>query len=158
VSGPAAITPVGPDAAALLAALHEAGIGAAGPHWSEAAFATLLALPGRQALIAGDAGEPLGMLVLGHAADEAEILTLAVLPAAQRRGVGAALVAAAQRVAARQGATRMFLEVAADNAAARALYAAAGFVPVGLRRGYYERAAGAVDALVLALPLTPPSS
>jgi ribosomal-protein-alanine N-acetyltransferase len=45
----------------------------------------------------------------------------------------------------------MFLEVAADNTAARALYAAAGYQQVGQRRGYY---AGGIDALVLARPLT----
>jgi ribosomal-protein-alanine N-acetyltransferase len=45
----------------------------------------------------------------------------------------------------------MFLEVAAANAPARALYAAAGYQRVGERRGYY---AGGIDALVLARPLT----
>ena len=45
----------------------------------------------------------------------------------------------------------MFLEVAEDNRAARALYAAAGFASVGRRPAYYARpgAADAVAALIL---------
>ncbi len=148
------ITEAGVEAAALLAALHGEGIGEAGPAWTEAAFATLLALPGRCAFVADEAGQPLGFVLLGLAADEAEVITLAVLPDARRRGIGAALVAAAAREAAARGATRLFLEVAEDNAPARALYARAGFVPVGRRKGYYARPAAAVDALVLALILS----
>lgn len=147
------IAEAGPEAAPLLAALHATAIGEAGPAWTEAAFATLLALPGRLALVAAEAEAPLGFVLLGLAADEAEILTLAVLPASRRRGAGAALVAAAAREAAARGATRLFLEVAEDNAPARALYARAGFVPVGRRKGYYAREGGAVDALVLVLAL-----
>lgn len=151
------VVPLGVEGAGLLAALHAAGIGAAGPAWDEAAFAGLLALPGRIALVASGASGPAGFLLLGQAADEAEIITLAVLPTARRRGIGRALVSAAAAHAAAAGATRLFLEVADDNAPALALYARAGFVPVGRRRGYYARAGGAVDARVLALPLTPSS-
>jgi ribosomal-protein-alanine N-acetyltransferase len=147
------VTAVGVEAAPLLAALHQAGIGEAGPAWDEAAFASLLALPGRLALVAAEEGEPLGMLLLGLVADEGEIITLAVLPGARRRGLGAALLAAAAAEAAGRGVARLFLEVAEDNAPARALYAGAGFVPVGRRKSYYARAGGAVDALMLALSL-----
>jgi ribosomal-protein-alanine N-acetyltransferase len=151
------VAPLGAEGAALLAALHAVGIGDAGPAWDEAAFAGLLALPGRTALVASSDAGPAGFLLLGQAADEAEIITLAVLPGTRRRGIGRALVSAAAAHAAASGATRLFLEVGEDNAPARALYAGAGFVPVGRRRGYYARAGGAVDALVLALPLTPSS-
>jgi ribosomal-protein-alanine N-acetyltransferase len=52
--------------------------------------------------------------------------------------------------AARRGARRIYLEVAEDNAAARALYAAEGFEPIGRRRGYYARREGpAVDAITM---------
>jgi ribosomal-protein-alanine N-acetyltransferase len=146
------VTEAGAEAAALCAALHAGGIGSAGPAWDEAAFAALLAQPGRRALVASEGGEPVGLLLLGLAADEAEILALAVLPAARRRGIGRALVAAACSRAAARGAQRLLLEVAEGNAAARALYGALGFVPVGRRRGYYP---GGGDALVLARPLGP---
>jgi ribosomal-protein-alanine N-acetyltransferase len=56
------------------------------------------------------------------------------------------LLAGAMAQAASLGATAMFLEVSERNEAARALYAAAGFVPAGRRRRYY---ADGTDALVL---------
>lgn len=152
-----ALTEAGPEAAALLAALHEAGIGAAGPAWDEAAFASLLGQPGRVALIAAAGPEPVGLLLLGLAADEAEVLTLAVLPAARRGGVGRALLARAAALAASRGARRMFLEVAETNAAARALYAQAGFEEIARRRAYYANASGRQDALVLARAISPSS-
>lgn len=148
------ITEAGAEAASLLASLHAHGIGEAGPAWTGDAFATLLALPGRGAFVAEEAGQPVGFMLLGLAADEAEVITLAVLPAARRRGIGAALVGAAAREASVRGATRLFLEVAEDNAPARALYGRAGFVPIGRRKGYYAREPGPVDALVLALTLS----
>jgi ribosomal-protein-alanine N-acetyltransferase len=43
----------------------------------------------------------------------------------------------------------MFLEVAADNLAAIALYQATGFIKVGVRKGYYPHPDGAKDALVM---------
>ena len=57
------------------------------------------------------------------------------------------------REATSQGATRMALEVAVDNAPAIALYRALGFVTVGRRKGYYARAGGgAIDAAIMAAP------
>jgi ribosomal-protein-alanine N-acetyltransferase len=140
--------------AGLLAALHAAGIGSAGPAWDAAAFAALLALPGRCALIATAADEPAGLALIGIAADEAELLTLAVLPGFRRRGIGRALVAAACARASASGATRLFLEVGEANAPARRLYAGFGFRAVGRRQRYYP---GGEDALVLALGLSAPS-
>ncbi len=84
------------------------------------------------------------MVLLRVAADEAEILTIGV--AARRQGLGTALMAAALAAARAQGAAAMFLEVAADNAAARGLYGNLGFAAAGQRRGYYANGA---DALLL---------
>ena len=90
-------------------------------------------------------------------ADEAEILTLAVHPTARRRGIAARLTAQAAAAARSLGVVRLFLEVAEDNAPARALYAALGFQPAGRRRGYYARKDGpAADALILALNFNAP--
>ncbi len=86
------------------------------------------------------------MILARVAADEAEILTLAVAPPSRRAGLGAALLRAAMRHAGRVGARTMFLEVAVTNGAARALYASFGFREAGLRRGYYI---DGTDALVL---------
>lgn len=90
------------------------------------------------------AGFILCRLIVG----EAEILTLAVRPQHRRRGVAAALVEAALAAAAPAGAA-MFLEVAADNVGAIALYRRAGFEEIGRRAGYYGRRSGSVDALVM---------
>ncbi|MEL6765718.1 MAG: GNAT family N-acetyltransferase [Pseudomonadota bacterium] len=100
--------------------------------------------------IIADADLALCVAVLRFAADEAEILTLGVVPEARRRGLGTALLAASIAIAEGCGAASIFLEVAEDNDAARALYAAAGFEEVGRRDGYYERRDGSrVAALVL---------
>ena len=132
-----------------LAALHAAAFTHPRP-WSAAEFAALLAGPGVFLLTEGTEG-----LLMGRAlAGEAELLTIAVAPSARRRGLGARLVGRFLDAAAARGADRAFLEVAADNVAAQALYASAGFAPAGRRRGYYRDAAGAaVDALVLSRAL-----
>jgi [ribosomal protein S18]-alanine N-acetyltransferase len=78
--------------------------------------------------------------------DEAEVHTIAVDPDHRRRGVGGVLLAGLlEALAAREVAT-VHLEVRADNDAALALYAAHGFVRVGLRPAYY---ADGTDALLL---------
>lgn len=123
------------------AALHAASF-PAGEAWSADAIGLLLALPASFGVLRP--GE--GFVLASAAAGEAEILTIAVVPAARRQGVGGALLAAALAGARLRGATTMFLEVAEGNAAARALYAAAGFHEVGRRRRYY---ADGADALVL---------
>ena len=103
------------------------------------------------ALAAQDAsGALVGFILTRLMAGEAEVLTLAVRPAARRRGVGRALLEAALLLVAGEPAAAMFLEVAADNAGAIALYEKAGFETVGRRAGYYGRAgAPSVDALVM---------
>jgi ribosomal-protein-alanine N-acetyltransferase len=136
----------GVEAAPLLAALHDAS---AAPGWAAEAFGRLLVLPGCFALV-----EARGFALARVAADEAELLMLAVVPSARRQGIGTMLLRAAMAHAAGQGAARIFLEVAAANGAARALYAASGFRQVGRRGSYY---ADGGDALVLAAPLSPPS-
>ena len=113
------------------------------------------------ALIASGAvalAEDGGFILIRAAAGEAEILTLAVDPAARRAGLGRRLVEAAAVRAAAQGAQTLFLEVADDNEAALALYRAAGFAQTGRRKAYYKRTApdGAAqmrDALIFARAL-----
>lgn len=120
--------------------LHDACFGAAA--WSEASIAALFASPGVFGFIA-EAG---GCVIARAVAGEAEILTIAVSPAARRHGLGRQLLDAALAEAARRGASAVFLEVAADNAAARALYAGARFAEAGRRRNYYG---SGQDALLL---------
>lgn len=136
----------GPEA---LAALHGTSFDRA---WTAAAFADLLSQPGVTAITAPD-----GFILFRVVADEAEILTLAVRPQARGRGQGAELTRNAAVVAAAAGAQRLFLEVAEDNVAARALYRRVGFEAVGRRPRYYARpGASPVDALLLSLNLPGP--
>lgn len=79
--------------------------------------------------------------------DEAWVQNIAVRRDAQRQGVGRALLEALLAEAARRGARRTLLEVAVDNAPAQKLYAAYGFEPIGVRRGYYQPSN--TDALVM---------
>lgn len=126
---------------AVLEAMH--GMAFA-PHdaWSAEVIAAQLAAPGGFGLL-HPAG---GMVLLRVVADEAEILTLAVVPAARCRGVGTALLRAGMDRAAAAGAGCMFLEVGVANQAARRVYGAAGFAEVGVRRRYYS---DGTDALVM---------
>jgi ribosomal-protein-alanine N-acetyltransferase len=136
--------------AVLLARLHAASFAPA-ERWDAAAMAALLDMPGCFACLhEGDDGAPCGMALLRVVADEAELLTIAVLPAARGRRAGTDLVEQALREAGRRGACRMFLEVACGNETARALYLGQGFSPIGRRQSYY---ADGSDALVLARAL-----
>lgn len=142
-----------PEHAAELAALHASLFEAP---WDAAAFASLLSHPGSTAFLArvGAPPQTVGFILGQLAADEAEILSLGVGKGSQRHGIGRRLVEALGRAAKRAEAKRLFLEVAADNAAALALYGKLGFAEVGRRKGYYERTGGpAQDALTLALTL-----
>jgi [ribosomal protein S18]-alanine N-acetyltransferase len=94
--------------------------------------------------------EEQGFILFRVAADEAEVLTLAVTPAARRHGLGRRLLRAALERAAAQGAARMFLEVSAANGPARGLYETAGFSEVARRPRYYVDGS---DALVLSRTL-----
>lgn len=122
--------------------------------WSEEAIARLLSQPECFALRLDE-----GFILMRTIAGEAEILTLAVLAGARRRGLGRTLVAAGLEAARARGAEAAFLEVAVDNPAAIALYERAGFAAAGRRRGYYSRPGeAAVDALVMRCDLNSPSA
>lgn len=145
-----------PADAAAIAALHGALFD---EPWSAADVLGLVTGPTAVALLAtGDAergGARLDGFLIGRlVADEAEILTLGVSHARRGRGLARALCGAfADRVHG-AGARRVFLEVAADNVAALALYRRLGFAATGVRRGYYPRLhAPAVDAQCMALEL-----
>ncbi len=72
---------------------------------------------------------------------EAELESIAVMPAEQRNGIGRALLDAVLAWAVEQEADRIRLEVRMSNAAAVALYKRAGFLQTGVRRDYYSNPA-----------------
>jgi ribosomal-protein-alanine N-acetyltransferase len=117
--------------------------------WSPEEFAALLERPDTLVPAAVQDGYVVGFAVAMIIAGEAELLTLVCAPGLRRRGIARALMGVLGQEASRRGAGCWFLEVATDNAAARALYEALGFAEVGRRPGYYPGAEGPVDALVM---------
>ncbi len=87
-----------------------------------------------------------GVALLGG---DAHVQTMAVARAEQGRGLGRVLLRELLAHAEEVGAARVLLEVRADNPVAQALYVAAGFVPLGVRRRYYQPSGA--DAAVMAL-------
>lgn len=136
-----------PDPTAL-AALHAQSFVTPRP-WSAQEFADILTNP--RVFLLGDSSA----FLIGHCvADEAELLTLAVATEMRRTGKGRALTQEFLRESAQRNARRAFLEVAADNHPAIALYTGCGFVQVGRRKRYYTAADGQpMDALVLSATL-----
>lgn len=88
--------------------------------------------------------------------DEAELLLIAVVPAARGGGIGSRLLAAAIDDAQDRGVSEIFLEMRDGNAAALALYRSQGFAEVGRRRDYYRGADSLrFDAITMRRPLNP---
>ena len=124
--------------------------------WSAETFWSELAHPEtRWYVVAQDgAGALLGYAGLLLPGSEADVQTIAVLPRAQGRGVGRALLSGLVERAVSGGATGLLLEVRADNVPAIALYTSAGFERIAIRRRYYQP--GDHDAHVMRLrPLRP---
>ena len=137
-----------------LAGIHAAAFAGEGRPWSAPEFLALLGEPAVALRLAhsGHGGNhaAVGFALYRAVADEAELLTLSVLPEAQREGIGAGLLAACEDGARAAGAARLFLEVAAGNLAARALYHRAGYRECGRRKGNYLRPdASRDDAVVM---------
>lgn len=114
--------------------------------WSEEEFAGLMAQPNVIGFAARVVGQrrlgPAGFVLARVAADEAEILTIAVARSARRLGLGRGLMDAALRAVYAERARALFLEVDETNAPALGLYRRLGFIRVGRRPDYYEHPGG----------------
>jgi ribosomal-protein-alanine N-acetyltransferase len=143
-----------PFHASLMAMLHASCFR---QPWDEAAMAQFIASPEALCLVAAAVddcgGAPAGFLIARKAADEAELLTLGVAPAARRMGLARALLKEASVTLWAIGAKQLFLEVEEGNGAAEQLYRSLGAVPVGRRPRYYEHGA---DAAIFSLALCGP--
>jgi ribosomal-protein-alanine N-acetyltransferase len=149
------IAPLGALDLDRAAALHAGSFLPLGERaWTRQDLAELVASPGVAGLLLQVDGHDAGLAVCRVAADEAELLTIAVQPAHRRKGLARRLLAAVIDHARNAGARTLFLEVGVDNPAARSLYEAQGFRVVGERRGYYQRGKGpAADGIVMRLTL-----
>ncbi|MGE3624629.1 MAG: ribosomal protein S18-alanine N-acetyltransferase [Bdellovibrionales bacterium] len=134
--------------ASVLAALHAECFGK--ECWNLAQIEGSLGLPTTHGWIAHNGETPIAFILFQVLPGQAEILTFGVHPSVQRQNIGSALLRHAMNVLRKDGNTRIFLEVAADNYAARKLYETVGFTVTGTRTNYYKRGAVTVDAVVYA--------
>ena len=126
------IVQAGVEHASVMEALHQDGFDVP---WSEQSFMDLLAQPNINGWIA--------------AADEAEVLTLAVGASHRRQGLARSLMLYVLRSLKENAVKLWHLEVADDNGAAIALYQSLGFSESGRRAGYYLRPNGHADAVLM---------
>ena len=129
---------------AELSRIHAAAFTQTRP-WSEAEFADFLESP-LCFLVTNGESFALGR-VLGP---EAELLTLAVAPLTQGKGLGRACLAQYEAIARAKGADESILEVAAPNSVAINLYLTTGYEKIAERKNYYQTMDGArQDAHIL---------
>ena len=93
--------------------------------------------------------DPMGYVLVLAGGGSADIVSVAVAPELLRRGVATRLLLFALADLAGEGVEEITLEVAVDNAPARALYERLDFREIGRRPGYYRRDRELVDALVM---------
>ncbi len=131
-----------------LADLHRRAFSTPRP-WRAEEFSALLEDPACDLIAL-----PHGFALIRTVADETELLTIAVDRDHRRRGIAATLLAQCRARARERGAVTLFLEVAATNRAAIALYEKSGFARRGRRPAYYTCPDGTrSDALILGCDL-----
>lgn len=106
--------------------------------WRAEMFAEELGRNDAYFVVAEASSEILGFAISRFVLDEAELLLIAVMPLAQRSGLGRQLLLATLEECGERRTGALHLEVRASNAAATALYRALGFRENGLRRRYYR--------------------
>jgi ribosomal-protein-alanine N-acetyltransferase len=132
--GDAVVSDAAPGDAAAIAGLHAASFRRG---WSDGEVEQLLRDPSVVADRATMGRDLVGFILARQAADEAEILSIAVDEGARGRGLGRRLLQRNLRRLAGLGVRAVFLEVGADNEAALSLYRSMGFKQVGQRERYY---------------------
>lgn len=90
-----------------------------------------------------------GGVLAPRGSGDADIQTIATVPAVRGRGVGRVIMGELLSAAREARAQRIFLEVRADNPIAMGLYRSLGFAEIGVREGYYQP--DNVDAVIMRL-------
>jgi [ribosomal protein S18]-alanine N-acetyltransferase len=142
-----AVSPASAQDAQQLAALHAAAFRRG---WSAEEFERLLIERSVVADRAMSGSRLAGFVISRLAADQAEILSIAVALPHRGRGLGRTLLDVHMRRLAAYGTSALFLEVDESNVPARRLYAGLGFNQVGRRERYYANSQG--DGAVAAAP------
>ena len=133
-----AVRPAGPADLDALLQLEEAAF--ATDRLDRRAFRHAIASPTVLALAAGPSHDLAGYVLVQvrRGSRIGRLTSVAVAPGQAGRGLGRALLAAAERAARTHGCDRLRLEVRADNAAARRLYEGAGYARFDVVEDYYE--------------------
>ncbi len=139
------LSEAGPADARAFASLHAQSFHRA---WSDGEFDRLLRAPNVVAHRIVSGRDLIGFILSRIAADEAEILSIAVARSRRGKGLGRRLVEVNLRRLAGLGVQTVFLEVAESNLPARRMYQRTGFRDVGRRKGYYSDTDGSA-ALIL---------
>jgi [ribosomal protein S18]-alanine N-acetyltransferase len=105
--------------------------------WPPESYANLANSPGGLVLVCDSNARVIGFIAARQAADEAEILNVAVDHTFRRKGVASALLLAVLDTFRRAAIARVFLELRESNLPARALYERQGFIRTGRRKSYY---------------------
>ena len=125
--------------AADLSALRDIEVRASHDPWGENAILSQLSSGVGVSLVCEDGGRVVGSLYLSLIPPEGEVLALAVLPEARRRGIGRFLLENGMKTLKSGGACVLYLDVRESNTPARALYAALGFEEYGRRARFYSQ-------------------
>jgi ribosomal-protein-alanine N-acetyltransferase len=105
--------------------------------YSKRTLRLFLRLPGAECLVAEAAGRIAGFILAEHEGERAHLITIDVLAAERRRGVGTALLRAIEQAVAARGVRQVTLETATDNHAAIAFWQKHGYRTVGVLKNYY---------------------
>jgi ribosomal-protein-alanine N-acetyltransferase len=149
------VVPMEPEDCARAAELHGESFSRA---WSADEIETLISQTNVHGFVARQATSPrsrfAGFVLLRSAADEAEVLTIAVRERFRSQGIGWRLMLAGIGQMRQEGVGKLFLEVDAGNRPALALYRRLGFHQIAEREAYYKAADGRrTTALVMRLDL-----
>jgi [ribosomal protein S18]-alanine N-acetyltransferase len=123
------------DAPAIAEILRDSAEAA---QWPPESYAKLAESPGGLVLVCDASGQPVGFVAARQAADEAEILNIAVHRDLRGKGVASALLLAALDEFRRSAIASVFLELRESNLPALTLYNRHGFTPSGRRKAYYH--------------------
>ena len=119
--------------------------------WSESALSQSLN-PDNCFLVLADGECVIGYALVGMVVDDfAELYNIAIHPSYRKKGLSSILMTELINEAKAQSKDKILLEVRASNAPAIALYEKFGFVPDGIRRGYYSNPKE--DGLLMSLTL-----
>ena len=128
------------------AAIHKTCFGNPGTKFSSSFILSLIENPNVKFIEQEQKGFCLARLSNG----EAEIITMAIKPEFQQKGIGYSILIKTIQLIEKTSCKTIFLEVASDNVAGIRLYSKAGFNKCGIRKNYYQISNGKkADAIIM---------